>query len=101
MKWLLLFLLTGCASTEAHRFIDDWQEARADGEIDEADMRILDNDAEALDEAMRAPPIPHTGVPWLDGGIALATVAASVMTTNKLRDRKRRKRGEPVGEKVA
>lgn len=92
MKYLLLALLcSGCASAEAHRFIDDWQDARADGEIDAADMRVLDNDAEALDEALRAPPIPHTGIPWLDLLAPIVTAGVAGIGAHKYTMKKRDK----------
>jgi hypothetical protein len=88
---LVLIFLTGCASPQAHRFIDDWQDARADGAIDEREIGMLDRDAEDLDAALRAPPLPPTGIPWLDLGIAAVTAGAAGFGSHKYTMKKRDK----------
>jgi len=101
---------SGCAlfqpcpvDAPAARMVDDYREFREDG-LDDAETRMLDRDAEAvdrgLDQKAREWKPPTTGLPWLDMVLALAgaaaTVGASVKTTNHLRDKKRTQRGEPV-----
>lgn len=99
---LLIALCTGCASAEGHRLIDDWREARADGEIDEMDMRVLDKDVEALDDALRAPPIPHTGIPWLDLIAPIVTAGVAGVGAHKYTMKKRDKsRAKVLEGKVA
>lgn len=92
MKYAILLLLCcGCASAEGHRLIDDWRDARSDGEIDAADIRVIDKDVEALDAAMRAPPIPHTGIPWLDAAVAVGGLLVTAAGTHKYTMAKRDK----------
>lgn len=91
MKYLLLLLCTGCATAEGHRLVSDWQDARADGVIDEADIRVIDRDVEDLDAAMRAPPIPHTGIPWLDVAMGAAGLLVTAAGTHKYTMRARDK----------
>lgn len=105
---LCVYAITGCAApcpvdAPAKRLVDDYREFREDG-LDEAETKILDHDAEAVDGALyeKSQPWtpPATGIPWLDAALALAgiatTVGASVKTVNWQRDRKRKQRGEPV-----
>lgn len=109
---LILFFLTGCGilgpcpvDDPALRMVEDWRAAREDNELDQTEIRMIDRDAgfieTALEEKSQPFQLPTTGIPWIDAGAALATVAASVFATNKLRDRKRRVRGEPVEAKRA
>ncbi len=80
---LLSLLLTGCATTQAHRFVDDYADARADGTIDAAEIGVLDRDAAELDDALRAPPIPPTGFPWIDVVAPLVAAAAAGIGSHK------------------
>jgi hypothetical protein len=90
----LAIICSGCASAEGHRMVDDWMDSRSDGEIDAGEMRMLDRDAEALDSALRAPPLPPTGIPWLDLGIAVATAGVAGVGSHRYTMKKRDKTRE-------
>lgn len=103
---IAFFAMSGCSMfgnpliEPAGRLVQDWGEARADGEIDEADVRVLDRDVgyvqEGLDEAQRPLPLPSTGIPWIDLaiagiGLAGATGYGTHKYTMRQRDRSRAK----------
>lgn len=112
---LCAFALGGCAllpcpvDEPAARLADTIQEAAQDGSFDETDFKLICRDAAwvevALEEKAKPWTPPTTGIPWIDGALALgglaASVFASVKTTNIVRDRKRKKRGEPTEVKSA
>jgi hypothetical protein len=85
MRLLLILplLLTGCVAPEASRFVNDYADARADGTIDAAEIGVLDRDAAELDDALRAPPIPPTGFPWIDVVAPLVAAAAAGFGSHK------------------
>jgi hypothetical protein len=87
----LLLLCSGCASTEGYRMVDDWMDARSDGEIDDTEMVLLDRDAQELDAALRAPPIPKTGIPWLDLIAPIVTAGVAGVGAHKYTMKKRDK----------
>lgn len=77
--------------------VDMWDDAVEDGIIDGQEQRMLSR-------TLHAPPPPSTD--WfnliLDVGLGLlgvgGTVTTSVFATNKIRDRRRLQRGEPVSK---
>ena len=110
---LCIFALTGCSmfgtnpvEDAAARLSDTIDEAAQDGAFDATDFKLICRDAAWLDVAFEEQSKPWsppaTGVPWLDmalgaAGLA-ASIAGSVKATNIVRDRQRKKRGEPVGK---
>ena len=85
MKLLpLLLILGGCAvNPAAQRLVDDYADARADGAIDAGEIRQLDRDASDLDDALRAPPLPPTGFPWIDLLVPLVTAGMAGVGAHK------------------
>jgi len=118
---LCLFALHGCAlfgpcpvDQPAADLAEEYREAREpasdDGPaISESETRGLDKRAgrveDALEEKARPWSPPTTGIPWVDGALAVGAIATSIFgahkTVNWSRDRKRRKRGERTDEKPA
>lgn len=87
---LCAIALTGCASNAAaHRFIDDWGDARSDGTIDPGEIHMLDKDAAELEGAMAVPAIPPTGIPWLDLAVSVATAGVAGIGAHKYTMKKR------------
>jgi hypothetical protein len=84
--WMILpwsVLLAGCVGPQASRLVDDYASARADGVIDAAEIGVLDRDAAELDDALRAPPLPATGFPWIDLAAPMVAAAAAGFGSHK------------------
>ena len=101
MKYLLMLLLPGCSlftcpvDEPANRMNEDYQDARDDGAIDEAEIKLLDRDSgylsAALEEKSQPFKLPTTGIPWLDALAAGGTFLAGLYGTHKYTMNKRDK----------
>ena len=113
---LCIFAISGCALFQpcpvdgpAARMADDYRDAREDGAVDAGDMKMLDKDAqyieEALDEKSAGFSLPSTGIGWLDGALAvggmLVTAAGAHKYTMKKRDQTSPDRVKKALEKTA
>jgi len=116
---LALLLSPGCAllapnpvEQPAKDTAEDIHDALADGTVDESEMKTLDRDAGKIDAGFEekrrrmASLVPKTGNPMLDWAVeigkGLLLGGATWKAVNVSRDRRRKKRGEPVEtEKVA
>lgn len=106
LTWLALplaFTLTSCVATTADlRQIADEIDAYQAGQITEEELSdAIDGKANEIEERIKRLPsqIPTSPIGWLQllAGLGL-TAAGTGVGVNQVRDRARRKRGEPVQE---
>jgi len=111
---LCAFAMSGCAlfqpcpvDAPAADLAHDTLDATADGDVDASEQAMLNRSADKVADALeeksrRANLIPKTGVWWLDAVVELGKATligtATWKAVNVSRDRKRKKRGEPVEE---
>lgn len=87
----LVLLATGCCSG-AQRLQEAWQEVASDGELDSEDVAYYSAAVEfaADEERRRNPPVPTSGIPWLDMIlVATGATGTGMVGLNAYRNRTR------------
>ena len=91
---IVLALCSGCAGPS--RAAKTWHDVSADGYVDANEQARMDD---ALDVDAERETTWTNVLGWAAQllGFGVPTAGAAVLATNRIRDRQRRKRGEPTG----